>query len=146
VGTWLVKYIVSPLDRRLRHLSRGRVGLSGRRPVLLLTTIGRRTGRRHVTPVFYLREGDRLIVCNVRPAGERANPWPRNLDAAPRTTVEVGRQRLAVTARRATDAEIGRWWPRLLELWPLYGRHHAATGERHVFVLEPRLGPPDDRP
>lgn len=132
--------MVSPLDRWLHQVSAGRVRLSGSRPVLLLTTIGRRSGQRRVTPVFYLRDHDRLVVCNVRPAGERPNPWPRNLEATPDTVMDIGARTLAVTARRATDSEMDRLWPRLLEVWPAYSRHFAATGERHIFVLEPRDG------
>lgn len=42
--------------------------------ILLLTTKGRRTGKERTTPIFYLREGERLVICNVNPGFERTNP------------------------------------------------------------------------
>ncbi|WP_454858327.1 Acg family FMN-binding oxidoreductase [Promicromonospora soli] len=141
--TWLIKHVVSPTDRLLLRLSGGRLRLTVGRPVLLLSTVGLRTGRVRRTPVFYLRDGDELVVCNVRPPGERPNPWPRNLDHEPAAEVTVGGHRRAVTARRATDREAERLWPELVRRWPLYDDYYRGTRERHVFVLTPRADPTD---
>jgi len=43
-----------------------------------------------------------------------------------------------VPARRATEEEIDRLWPRLIRIWPLYADYYRHTNERHVFVLTPR--------
>lgn len=42
-----------------------------------------------------------------------------------------------MTAREADDATAERWWPSFVHVWPAFGEHYAATGERTVFVLEP---------
>lgn len=136
--TWLVSHVVSPLDRLSFRLTGGRVRLTVGRPVLLLSTVGRRTGEIRSTPVFYLRSGDDLVVCNVRPPGERSNPWPQNLDHRPEAEVTVGGRRQMVTARRATEEEIEQLWPRLVRIWPLYAEYHRQTGERHIFLLAAR--------
>lgn len=137
-GVWTIKHVVAPLDRWLYRRTDGRWVTTGRplAPMLLLTTTGRRTGRPRATPVFHLRDGDRVVVCNVRPAGERANPWPMNLRADPVATIELGGERWTVTAREATADEVARCWPQLVATWPAYDRHFAATGERSIFVLE----------
>jgi deazaflavin-dependent oxidoreductase (nitroreductase family) len=139
--TWLVKHVVSPTDRLLFHLTGGRLRLTIGRPVLLLSTVGHRTGRVRATPVFYLRDGEQLVVCNVRPPGERTNPWPRNLDHHPAAEVTVQGHKQAVTARRATGEEADRLWPRLVRVWPLYANYFRHTGERHIFLLTPRSKP-----
>jgi hypothetical protein len=77
IKTWLVKHIVSPVDRLSFRLTGGRIRLTAGRPVLLLSTVGHRTGRVRATPVFYLRNGEDLVACNVRPPGERTNPGRR---------------------------------------------------------------------
>lgn len=136
--TWLVKHVVSPIDRVSFRLTGGRLRLTIGRPVLLLSTIGRRTGRVRSTPIFYLRDGADLVVCNVRPPGERPNPWPQNLDHQPAVEVTVEGRTRPVTARRATEEEIDRLWPRLIRIWPLYADYYRHTKERHVFVLTPR--------
>ena len=81
VGVWTIKHLVSPLDRRLYRRTAGRLVTPGHPhgPIVLLTTIGRRTGKERTTPVFHLQDGERVILCNVTPGGERANPWPLNL-------------------------------------------------------------------
>ena len=77
LGTWVIKHIVSPLDRWLYQATLGRRVAMGRPlgPLLLLTTTGRRSGKERTTPVFYPRDGERLVVCNVNPGFERPNPW-----------------------------------------------------------------------
>ncbi len=105
--------------------------------MLLLTTTGRRTGAQRTVPVFYLRDGDRLVVCNVNPGFERPNPWTLNLRAEPRARVQVGRTVLDVVARAATEAELDRFWPRLVEVWPAYREFHRRGGARSVFVFDP---------
>jgi hypothetical protein len=76
LGVWLIKHVISPLDRRLYRWTGGRGVARGRQlaPRLLLTTTGRRTGLERTVPVFYLRDGDWLVVCNVNPGFEQANP------------------------------------------------------------------------
>ena len=105
--------------------------------MLLLTTTGRRTGAQRTVPVFYLRDGDRLVVCNVNPGFERPNPWTLNLRAEPRARVQVGRTVLDVVAWAATEAELDRFRPRLVEVWPAYREFHRRGGARSVFVFDP---------
>jgi deazaflavin-dependent oxidoreductase (nitroreductase family) len=136
--TWLVKHVVSPMDRVSFRLTGGRLRLTIGRPFLLLSTLGRRTGQVRSTPVFYLRDGADLVVCNVRPPGQRTSPWPQNLDHQPAVEVTVEGRRGRVTARRATEAEIDRLWPRLIQIWPPYADHYRHTKERHVFILTRR--------
>jgi F420H(2)-dependent quinone reductase len=136
--TWLVKHVVSPMDRVSFRLTGERLRLGIGRPVLLLSTLGRRTGQVRSTPIFYLRDGANLVVCNVRPPGERTNAWPQNLDHQPAVEVTVEGRRRRVTARRATEEEIDRLWPRLIRIWPLYADYYRHTKERHVLVLTPR--------
>jgi hypothetical protein len=96
-------------------------------------------------PVFYLRDGANLVVCNVRPPAERTNLWPQNLDHQPAVEVTVDGRRRPVTARRATEVEIESLWPRLIQIWPLYADYYRHTKNRHVFVLTPRSGTEDSR-
>jgi deazaflavin-dependent oxidoreductase (nitroreductase family) len=49
-----------------------------------LTTTGRRTGKARTVPLLYLRDGNRVVICNVNPGFERPNPWVLNLRAQPR--------------------------------------------------------------
>lgn len=139
IGVWSIKHIVAPLHRRLYRATGGRAFRWGRRGrnILLLTTMGRRTGKARTTPVFFLRDGDTYVVCNVRPQSERTNPWVRNMVADPNVAIQVGPDRFRCRAREATAGELEQYWPQLVSLWPSYREHFQRGGERSVFLLEP---------
>lgn len=137
LGVWAIKHVVAPLQLALHRFSGGRFSLTGRAPVLLLTTIGRRTGKLRTVPAFYLREGDRYVVCNVRPPHERTNPWVLNVLANPRVALTVRGMTLDGRARRADETEVDRYWPTLVRLWPPYQSFQSAGGDRSIFVIEP---------
>ena len=108
------------------------------RNILLLTTRGRKTGQARTTPVFFLRDGSRVVVCNVKPASERTNPWVLNLRADPTATVQIGPDVITCTARELHGPEVDRYWPELVALWPAYAKHYERSGERAIFVLQSR--------
>lgn len=63
------------------------------RDLLLLTTTGRKSARKHTTPIVYTRDGERLLVYASK-AGAPTHPdWYLNLVADPRVVVEVGPDR-----------------------------------------------------
>lgn len=136
-GVRFIGAVVSPLQRALLTATGGRVSLTGRAPVLLLTVAGRRTGRERTVPLFYLRDGSCLAVCNVNPGFEATNPWVLNLRAAGTARVRVGGVTRRVHARAATAAEADRLWPRFVGVWPAYARFAAAGGRRAIFLLCP---------
>lgn len=137
LGVWAIKHLVSPIQRWIYRITGGRVlsDAGQGRNVLLLTTIGRRSGKHRTTPVFYLRDGDAVVICNVRPEFERTNPWVLNLRAHPTAQLQIGRDRAQYRAREADDREIERLWPRLIELWPAYQAHYERGGRRTIFIL-----------
>jgi deazaflavin-dependent oxidoreductase (nitroreductase family) len=143
---WLIKHLVSPLDRFVVRVSGGRWRPPSRFfvPTLLLTTVGRRSGVERTVPLVYVRDGERFVVANARPAGERRNPWVLNLRAAGAGRIRVGRLEMPVVARELGGDALERWWPDLVAAWPAFGDHYAATGERAVFVLEPVVSHTDD--
>jgi F420H(2)-dependent quinone reductase len=137
VGVLAIGRVVSPLQRWLYRSTGGRLSLTGRAPVLLLTTTGRRTGRARTVPLLYLRDGDRMVICNVNPGFERPNPWILNLQAQPSAQVQIGSNTITVRARAASGSELDRYWPQLAKLWPAYQTFYDRGGKRSVFVLEP---------
>lgn len=135
---WLVKHLVSPVDRLVVRLSRGRLAppSSVVVPTLLLTTVGRSSGEERTVPLVCLAGVDHFVVANARPAGERRNPWVVNLRANPSAKVRWKGSTFVVLARELEPDEADNWWPDLVAVWPAFGDHYAATRERSVFVLE----------
>ena len=135
-GTWAIAHVVSPLQRRLLVATGGRVSLTGKLPVLLLTATGRRSGRPRTIPLIYLRDGEDLVVCNVRPPWERPNPWPLNVRANPNVSVRIRGVTEQRVAREARGQELDKYWPLLVQTWPAYERFFEDTHERAIFVLQ----------
>lgn len=136
LGVRIIGRVVSPLRRWLYRATKGKVSLTGRAPVLLLTTFGRRTGLPRSVPVFYVGEDDALVVCNVTPPGERINPWVLNLTARPECLVELAGRVSRRSAHPATPEEVDRYWPRLIEVWRPFLVFHEAGGRKSIFVLK----------
>lgn len=138
-AVWSIKNVVAPVHRLTYRATGGRAFRWGKRSrsILLLTTTGRRTGEPHTTPVFFLRDAGRYVVCNVRPVSERVNPWVLNVAADPTVSIQVGHDVIRCEAREAGGAELEHYWPLLVSLWPSYQEHFRRGGKRSVFVLEP---------
>jgi deazaflavin-dependent oxidoreductase (nitroreductase family) len=131
------------LDRRVYRASHGRLAITGPAlfPTLLLTSIGRHTGRLRTTPLIYHRDGERLIVSCENTGQARPAAWPSNLDACPYACVQIGGVVRAVRARPATPDEVERYWPALVGLWPAHETYYRRSRSRRMYLLEP-LGDP----
>lgn len=138
IGVWAIKHIVSPFQRVIYSGSGGRIfsTIGSDRNVLLLTTKGRRTGRDRTTPVFYLRDGESIVICNVHPEGERTNPWVINLRANPIAQLQIGREIGLYRARESTESEVEHYWQRFVAFWHTYQIHYERGGRRTIFILE----------
>lgn len=138
LGVWIIKFVVSPMQRFLYRAAGGKAFTTAgkQKDVLLLTTKGRLTGKDRTIPVYYLRDQDRVVICNVNPGFERTNPWVINLRAHPQARLQIGSEIAEYQAREATGTEISLYWPQLLKIWPAYGAHFEKSHQRAVFVLE----------
>jgi len=136
---WKVLNLAGKANVGIYRLSRGRVGgRLGRAPVLLLHHVGRRTGRERVVPLIYLPDGDRLALVASKGGTDTDPAWYRNLLAHPEASVEIGRERRRVRARRATELERADLWPRLVDIYPTYATYQTYTTRViPVVVLEP---------
>jgi deazaflavin-dependent oxidoreductase (nitroreductase family) len=96
-------------------------------PVLLLTTTGAKTGKRHTTPMMYLADGERLVVFASK-AGAPTNPdWFHNLVANPTVTVEVGTDEFEATATATAGGERETLFARQAALYPGFGEYQEKT-------------------
>jgi len=129
-------------NRQVIDEFRARRGAVGGRfaglPLLLLTTVGARTGLRRTVPVTYVAEGERYVVA----AGANgANPaWYHNLLAHPTVTVEVGTAVLEAVSRVAEGAERDALFDRFSSDQPQLISYQAmAIQEVPMIILTPSI-------
>lgn len=126
---------VIALHRVIYRATGGRVlGRVAGMPVLLLTTTGRRTGRRRTTPLTFFRDGDAHVLIASAGGSDRTPAWALNLAADPRAEITIGRRTQHVACRTASPDERDRLWPVITQTYPGYARYQERT-ERVIPVL-----------
>jgi deazaflavin-dependent oxidoreductase (nitroreductase family) len=107
-------------------------------PVGLLTTTGRKSGRRRTTPLIYLEDGGRIVLVASQGGLPHHPVWFLNLQADPAVWFQIGSEPRAFRARRAGEAEKRGLWPRLCAVYPDYDDYQRRTDrEIPVVILEP---------
>ena len=144
----LQERLASPLIRALSaantwvyRLSGGRIGgrFRGGAPVLLLTTVGRKSGQPRTAPLLYLEDGENLVIVASKGGMSHHPVWYLNLEANPDVKVQVGSERRRMRARRALDEEKAKLWPRLVAMYGDYDTYQGRTDRNiPVVILSPR--------
>jgi len=119
----------------------GRIGRSlGGRPMLLLRTVGAKTGKPRTSALLYIRDGDNYVVVGSTGGGPKHPGWFHNVRANPDVEIQAGRERMPVHAREATDEERPALWDRANAVnGGQYDVYQSHTERRiPVVVLEPR--------
>jgi deazaflavin-dependent oxidoreductase (nitroreductase family) len=134
----LVGAIVA-LNTGLYRLSGGRVmGKMGAAPILLLTTTGRTSGRPRTVPLLYLKDDTGFVIVASFAGAPKHPAWYLNLEANPKVELQVGRERFAGTARRASAGEKLRLWPSLIAIYPAYADYQKRTTREIPVVIVSR--------
>jgi deazaflavin-dependent oxidoreductase (nitroreductase family) len=102
--------------------------------ILLLSTVGRRSGEPHTTPLIHRTDGDRWVVVASK-GGAPANPgWYENLMSEPEVTIQVLGAEIPVRASTAEGEERERLWSLMNEVWPDYASYQQKT-DREIPVV-----------
>jgi deazaflavin-dependent oxidoreductase (nitroreductase family) len=135
---WLLA-LITVVHRALYRATGGRIGARlGHASMLLLTTVGRRSGQRRVTPLLYVDDGERFVVVASNAGDDRNPAWLLNLRKDPRAEVQVRGRHLAVQAREASPTESERLWPKLEASYAHYRDYRAKTRRSiPIVLLEP---------
>ena len=122
----------------LYRMSGGKLGGSMRgAPVLLLRTLGRKSGKEYTTPLLFGRDGDNLVVIASKGGDPRNPAWYHNVMAG-EAEVQVAKEQHRVRAREAEGDERERLWADMVALYPDYADYQQKTSRRiPVVVLEP---------
>lgn len=106
--------------------------------MLLLRTVGRKSGQMRTHTLLYLKDGENMIICASNDGQAHHPGWYWNLRANPKAHVRAGRLSCEVIAREVEGEEYEQLWQRFLKATSLYSDHRKRTS-RHfpILVLQP---------
>ena len=127
--------LVRTTHAAIYRLSGGRVGASiAGMPILLLATIGRRSGRVHNVPLGFIMEQDAYVVIASYRGSTKHPAWYLNLQIEPKATIQVNSRKIAVVATTAEGEARDRLWDRLVAKTPVYQRFQAHTNRQIPMI------------
>ena len=141
--------VIVPVDRALFRATKGRASLAHFGAAntqvmqnLLLTTVGRKSGKRRDSPVLFLDHDGGWVVVGSRYGSETHPGWTYNLIADPQAKVIVRGREHQVTARRLSADELQALWPDLVRIYPAWQDYRERTNrEFRAFHLQPLEAP-----
>lgn len=110
-------------------------------PVILLTTVGAKSGKIRKTPLMRVEHDGAYAVVASQGGAPKHPVWYFNVQADPRVELQDGPQKWDLTAREVTGDEKAEWWERAVAAYPPYAEYQTKTDRQiPVFVLEPAAG------
>jgi deazaflavin-dependent oxidoreductase (nitroreductase family) len=125
---------LSPFGVWIMRRTRGRLARLWHVEALVLTTRGRRSGRKRTVVLRYFPDGDAMILAAANDGGRTHPGWYHNLTADPDARVEVDGRSLRVRADVLPQGEAAGWWRRIVAIQPSYERFARAT-DRTIPIL-----------
>ena len=107
-------------------------------PIILLTTVGAKTGKLRKTPLMRVEhDGDYAVVASL--GGAPKNPvWYYNIAKNPRVELQDGSVTRDYDSREVFGDEKAIWWERAVAAYPDYADYQTKTDRQiPVFVLTP---------
>jgi deazaflavin-dependent oxidoreductase (nitroreductase family) len=104
-------------------------------PILLLTTIGARSGKTRVNPLAYTCAGGGYVIIASKGGAPSHPDWYHNVVSHPRVTVEVGSEQFPAVARVAEDEERDRLYDAQAKLMPEFAEYQRKTSRRIPVVV-----------
>lgn len=96
-------------------------------PMVLLTTIGAKSGHERTSPVTYTLDEDRIVLIASRAGDDRHPDWYHNLVANPDVVIELGEERFPARARVAEEPERSRLFDERIAAMPRFGDYVRQT-------------------
>ena len=141
-GSWFFARTLHHLDWPVLRLSRGRHSLTSigiGLPVVMVTTIGAKSGRPRSLPLAVIPDGDNVILIASN-FGQKQHPaWYYNLRAHPEVQLSYEGHTTTYTAHETSGEERKRCWQRAVDLYSGYACYEKRAGLRQiaVFLLTP---------
>lgn len=141
-GSWVFARVAQRLDRPVHRATRGRYTLSSLLsglPVVMLTTVGAKSGRSHTVPLVGIPVPDGIAVVASNWGQYRYPAWYHNLRAHPDAQAVVDGHPRPVRAVEVDAERRAAIWAQGLRVYPGFGQYERRASHRRIpiMVLEP---------
>ncbi len=128
------------INALLLRLSRGRIGSKlGKQTILILHTVGRKSGQERKTPIAYFAYEARYLIVASNWGRDKNADWYLNLKKDPHAKLEINGRIISVVAREAQGAEYDQLWKFAAERHPPYLKYQQMTTRRIPIMLFDRV-------
>ena len=114
-------------------------GGKGLVPTLLLTTVGRKSGKTLTLPLIFGRSGPNYVIVASKGGAPTHPAWYLNLHATPEVQVQVKAEKFKARAHTAEGAERAALWPMMVEIYGPYAQYQTKTDRQIPVVLLKRI-------
>jgi deazaflavin-dependent oxidoreductase (nitroreductase family) len=104
-------------------------------PLLLLTTVGRRSGRSWTVPLMHQTDRGRWVIIASNGGSAKHPAWWLNLRSQPDALIQIGRETYPVTAAEATGEERERLWRLMADVYKGYDGYEKKTARKIPVIL-----------
>src|ERR1700730_7176125 len=105
------------------------------RPVVILTSVGAKSGKVRKNPVMRIVDGDRYVAV-ASAGGSPTNPsWYTNLVVHPRVRLQDGASVKEFAAREVTGDEKRYYWTVAERFWPHFPENAQRSGGRDIPIM-----------
>jgi deazaflavin-dependent oxidoreductase (nitroreductase family) len=138
-GGWYFINVANKVDKHLVPATDGRMSTAIGQQVLVVETIGAKSGTPRRIPLVYVTDGDAIVLIASKGGAPKNPAWYHNLNAHPEVRVWAKGRSGRYRAREAEGEERDRLWAQAVDYYAGYATYQARTGGRRipVMVLEP---------
>lgn len=127
------------INAQIIRLSRGKVGSKlGTQTILILHTIGRKSGEERAIPIAYFKYETKYLIVASNWGKDQQASWYLNLKKNPSATLEVQGKVISTNAREAEGEEYAHLWSFVTKLHPPYSDYQKLTARRiPIMIFDP---------
>ena len=134
-GGWYFINVANKIDKHLVPATRGALSTAIGQQVLVVETIGAKSGQARRIPLVYITEGDAIVLIASKGGAPKHPAWYHNLKANPEVRVWAKDRSGHYRAREAEGEERDRLWAKAVDYYAGYETYQGRTGGRRIPVL-----------
>jgi deazaflavin-dependent oxidoreductase (nitroreductase family) len=134
-GAWYFINVANPVDKRLVPATNGRLSLAPGQPVLVLETVGAKSGAVRRIPLLYATDGDDFVLVASKGGAPKHPAWYHNVRANPDVRLFVKGRSGRYRAHVAEGAEYERLWGVVTAIYPGYDVYQQRAAGRRIPLV-----------